>query len=280
MVAANKKHEIHKDILLILRPLTSTVLLFLLLAIACSTTAVRAQSENDIKSMEKARALYSTGPVPGSISCGAVVDWDGFFSRMKIAETDDSKARIEKLKSIKISVASEDANHTEVKVDAQNAPANTLSDGLRMQLQGFFQMYWSEAYGRLISQRGDKFELTTTPEGYSVKTTDGGAKVSVDMDKSYLITGFELESPQMNAVVKPQFKPGEDGLLRLRNIDETVDMGSSKMVVSVAFDYQKVGVYDIPQHINMSLPGSYSFDYTLTGCEVKGDHAPAKSAKQ
>ena len=246
---------------------TATLALLCLLTAAACGACARAQSESDIKTMEKARAVYLTGPVPGSISCAATVDWDAFFAKMKIDDA-TAKSRLALLKDLKVSVASQDAEHTQVKVDAATAPPNALADGLRMQLQGFFQMYWSEAYGRLIAKRGDKFELTATPGGYSVKMAAGSAKVSVDMDKAYLITSFGLESAAMNATVTPQFKPGDDGLLRLRNIDETINMGSSKMIVNVALDYQKVGEYDIPQHVTMSMPGSYSFDYTLTGCEV------------
>ncbi len=245
----------------------AAVILCSLIILVCGTRA-RAQSETDIKTMEKARALYSTGPIPTSISCTAQIDWDAFFRDMKIPETAESKARLAMLKTLKVSVSSQDANHTDVKVDAPTPPAANITDGLRMQLQGFFQMYWSEAYGNLLAKRGDTFQLVPTPDGYSVKMTTGSAKVSVDMDKAYLITGFSLESPQMNAEVKSQFKPGDDGLLRLRNIDETMAMGSSKMVVNVGLDYQKVGLYDVPHHMSMGMPGSFNFDYTLTDCEV------------
>jgi hypothetical protein len=68
----------------------------------------------------------------------------------------------------------------------------------------------------------------------------------------------------------PGFKPGSDGLLRLRSLDETIDFGPSKMVVNVSLDYQKVGEFDVPQHVRMALPGSFAFNYTFVGCEVKG----------
>jgi hypothetical protein len=258
-----KQHPIPRTLF---RAVVSSLLLAA--ASASSVTVALAQSESDLKTIDKVRALYSTGPVPGSISCGAVVDWEGFFDRMKIERTDDVKARLQALKSMKISVSSQDANHTQVTTDTTDPSYKTLTDGLGQQLQGFFQMYWSEAYGRLIPKRGDKFELTTMPGGYSVKMNTGLMKVSMDMDKAYLITTFGIESPQLSAVIKPGSKPGDDGLLRLRNIDETIDMGASKIVVSVGFDYQKVEGSDVPQHINISVPGSYSFDYTLTGCEV------------
>jgi hypothetical protein len=99
----------------------------------------------------------------------------------------------------------------------------------------------------------------------------GSAKVAIEMNKAYLITRTSFETPQMSAVATPGFAAGEDGLLRLRSFDETVDLGSTKMVLNVNFDYQRVGVYDVPQHVSMALPGSFSFEYTLGSCEVKGD---------
>jgi hypothetical protein len=160
-----------------------------------------------------------------------------------------------------------------VKVEGADTLSNGISDGLRQQLQGFFQIYWSIGYGQMLAKQEDHFELTAVPEGYQVTVASGSTKTSVEMDKAYLITRSTVESPEMNAIAKPGFKPGEDGLLRLRSLDETVNFGSTKMVVSVSYDYQKVGVYDVPLHMNMALEGSFSFDYTLTGCEVKGDSA-------
>jgi hypothetical protein len=246
---------------------------YFVLAVMCGATAALAQSESDIKMMDKARALYYTGPKPSSISCNVNLDWDGFFQRMKVGQTDDAKARLEKLKSVKISVVSRDAEHTDVKVEGADSLSNGISDGLRQQLQGFFQIYWSIAYGQMLLTREDHYELMAVPEGYKMTVAAGSTKTAVEMDKAYLITRSTIESPDLNAVAKPGFKPGEDGLLRLRSLDETVNMGATKMVVSVNFDYQKVGVYDVPLHMNMALEGSFSFDYTLTGCEVKGDSA-------
>jgi hypothetical protein len=240
---------------------------------ACSAGVVRAQSENYFKVVEKARSMYLTGPVPNSISCEVTLDWDGFFQRMKIEQTEETKARLEKLKAIKIAVVSRDGEHTEVKIDSDNAPSG-LSDGLRQQLQGFFQIYWSQSYGRLLAVKpDDHFEFTTGPDGYLLKVLSGVTKVAIEMNKTYQITHTSVETPQMSAVATPGFVAGQDGLFRLRSFDETINMGSSKMVVNVTLDYQRVGVYDVPQHVGMALPGSFSFEHTLGGCEVKGDSA-------
>jgi hypothetical protein len=255
-------------------------MVYALLIVACATTVVFAQSEDDIKTMEKARSVYLTGPVPSSISCGVELDWDGFFQRMKIEQTDEVKPRLAKLKGIKIAVVSADADHTEVTIDAGDLDNANLSDGIRKQLQGFFQIYWSQSYGRLfVVKPGDHFELSTAPEGYVVKTARGASKVVIEMDRAYRITRTSLETPQMSAVAAPGFMSGEDGLLRLRSIDETINLGASKMVLNINLDYQRVGVYDIPQHVHMALPGSYSFDYTLNGCEAKGGSAVAPTLK-
>jgi hypothetical protein len=251
-------------------------MVYALLVVACTTTVVFAQSGDDIKTMEKARLAYLTGPVPGSISCGVELDWDGFFQRMKIGQTDDTRSRLAKLKGIKIAVVSVDAEHTDVKVDAGDLGNANLTDGIRQQLQGFFEIYWSQSYGRLLVVKpGDHFELGAVPEGYVVKMARGQSRAAIEMDRAYRITHTSFETPQMSAVGTPVFMPGEDGLLRLRSMDETINLGATKMVLSINLDYQRVGVYDIPQHVHMALPGSYSFDYRLSDCEVKDAVAPA-----
>src|SRR5215469_5417908 len=188
-----------------------------LFAMACISQVVFAQSENDFKTMAKARLAYLTGPVPGSISCGVELDWDGFFQRMKIVPTDETRSRLEKLKGIKIAVVSADADHTDVKVDDGGLGNTNLTDGIRAQLKGFFQTYWSQSYGRLLAVKpGDRFDLGTAPEGYVVRMARGESKIAIEMDRAYRITRTSVESPQMSAAGTLGFMPGEDGLLRLR----------------------------------------------------------------
>ena len=222
--------------------------------------------------------MYLTGPIPSSISCDVAMDWDAFFQQLKVEQTDETKARIEKVKGLKISVVSRDADHTEVKIDGDST--NQLSDGVRQQLQGFFKIFWTQSYGRLLEVKpGEHFELATTPEGYVMKSAKGEAKAVIEMDKSYRITRTNFESPQMSGASTMGFVAGDDGLLRFRNMDETVQFGENKLVVSIILDHQKVGLYEVPRRIQMSLPGSFSFDYTLSGCEVKGDSDAAPTAK-
>ncbi len=249
-----------------------SVRLFLATAVtlSCCVMSAAGQSKEDRATVDKARSAYLTKPVPGSIACGVELDWDKFFEEMKVPMDDAGKARLAKLKTAKIAFVSKGATQTEVKVDAPDGFAS-MADGLRQQLDGFFQMYWSESYGRMLTAKPEEsFELTSTPNGYKLKSATGSTKVELDMDKAYVITGETLASPQMNAVMTPGFKPGSDGLLRLRSLDETIDFGPSKMVVNVSLDYQKVGEFDVPQHVRMALPGSFAFNYTFVGCEVKG----------
>jgi hypothetical protein len=252
----------------------------LLLAAASSVTVALAQSESDLKTIDKARALYMTGPIPGSIACNLAPDWDAFFAQMNVAPTEDAKASMDKLRAIKMYITSRGADDTELKVDNVPSDAGPLGDSFRQQLQGFFQLYWNEAYGGILPKRGGTFELVTMPSGYQVKQTSGATKISIDMDKAYLVTSFSVLSPESTTVQKPNFKPGGDGLLRLSGLDQTTDIGSTKVVVSVGIDYQRVNGYDIPQHMKVTAPGSGTFDWIMTGCQVTGDNtAPPAAAK-
>src|SRR5258708_26681109 len=140
-----------------------------LLAMACGAKVVFAQSANDFKAMDKARSMYLTGPVPSSISCGVTLDWDGFFQSMKIEQTEGTKARLEKLKTIKISFLSRDVEHTEVQIDSDNA-LNGVTDGVRQQLQGFFKIYCSQSYEPLFCVKpNNHFEPTTRHTSYLIQ---------------------------------------------------------------------------------------------------------------
>jgi hypothetical protein len=253
----------------------ASLALFCLLAAATSATA-RAQNESDREILDKARALYVTGPIPSSISCDINVDWDAFFTTLKLEQTDQIRARLQKFKAMRIHVVSRGADQTEVTFDDVDPSIAKAGDGVRQQLEGFFTIYWSEAFGQFLAKRGEAFQLTPTADGYEQTADAGSGKVVVEIDKAFLVTQLTLNLSTLNAVVKPSFKAGTDGLLRLSSAEETIEMGATKMVVDFGWDYQKVSGFDIPQHLHMALPGSFAFDYTLTGCEV---NAPKPAAK-
>lgn len=258
-----------------------TVLGSLLVALLCTSPVARAQSEADLRTIEKARAIYLTGPIPGAIACNAVVDWDAFLAHLKSQPADPVKPRLEKLKLARISFVARDQQTAEVKVEQLDSSYSSISDSLTQQLQAFFQIYWAEAYGRLFLRRGEAFELSTTRDGYEETSSTGEASVSVAINKAFLITHLSLHSPGVDTGVTPGFKAGADGLMRLRHMEETVELGSSAVVVlDVDLDYQKVGDYEVPQHIVVSVPGSFSFDYTFSGCEVTSPGEAATSASK
>lgn len=249
------------------------------LVLSCSTATGFSQSKEDRATLEKARSAYRVQPVPKSIACGVEIDWDRLFRDMKVEMNDSSKARLEKLKAIKTTFVSKGETETEVKVDAPDE-FKSAADGVRQQLVGFFQMYWPIGYGNMLTVKpNDTFQLTRTPEGYKLGMASGETKVAMDMNQAYVITSMNVLSPQMKASMTTEFKPGEDGLLRLRSLDETIDLGESKMVVNVALDYQSVGAFDVPQHVLMALPGSFSFHYTFVGCDVKGPSSETPASK-
>jgi hypothetical protein len=260
----------------------STVLGSLLIVPLCASTGVRAQSGADVRTMENARAIYFTGPIPGSIACNAAVDWDKFVARSRNEPDQPAHPRLEKLKLVRISFAARDGQAAEVKVEQPDSSAASISDGLSQQLQAFFQIYWAEAYGRLFFRRGEAFELVTTRDGYEERSSDGETSVSVAMNKAFLVTHLSLHSPGTASDVTPGFKAGADGLLRLRHLEQALDLGYSRVVVlDVDLDYQKVGDYEVPQHITVSVPGSFAFDYTFSGCEVTAPGvAPAPAGKE
>jgi hypothetical protein len=104
--------------------------LLCLLATASSATA-RAQNESDRKILDKARALYLTGPIPSSISCGIDVDWEALFKTLKVEQTDETRARLQKFKSMQIHVVSHGADQTEVTITGVDSSISNAGDGVR-----------------------------------------------------------------------------------------------------------------------------------------------------
>lgn len=239
-----------------------------LLATLAAQPAAHAQTESDRALIAKARSHYLLGPVPGNISCDVQLDWDRFFAAMKLEQTDAVKARMESFKKLQIAVVSKDAAHTDVNISGTDSITTPASQGLQQQLQGFFQIYWSTVYGTTLPMPKDKFRLTSNAAGYTVETDSGASTSSTHMDPSFAADHSIFDSPQMKAEITYKFSPGDDNLLRLRRVHEIITIGTSRMEIEVNVDYQAAGKYEVPQHIDMTIPGAYSFHYLLTNCKV------------
>ena len=231
--------------------------------------AAQAQTQADRDLVAKARSHYLLGPIPGSISCDVTLDWDKFFAAMKVEQTDAVKARIAPLKLMQITVVSTDATHTNVTVSGADTKAAQLADGLKQQLQGFFQIYWSFAYGRLLPSDKDQFVLTSGSDGYDIALKTGANTAIIHMDPTFAVTHSAAGMPQMDADITSEFKPGDDKLLRMRRVHELVNMGAStRMELQLDVDYQTAGKFEVPQHVSLAVPGAYTFDYSLTNCKA------------
>ncbi|HKO17516.1 MAG TPA: hypothetical protein VJU82_01380 [Acidobacteriaceae bacterium] len=238
--------------------------------------AAHAQTQADRALIAKARSRYLLGPIPGSISCDVQLNWDRFFATMKIEQTDAVKARLATLKKMQIAVVSKDAAHTDVTISSTDSGTAQVSEGLLQQLKGFFQIYWSAAYGNSLPREKEDFHLTSGTDGYTVEAKAGASTSSIHMDSSLVVDHMTLDEGQMNADIRPTFNPGDDNLLRLRSEHQAINMGTSRMEIDVDLDYQTVGKFDVPQHVTLAIPGAYAFDYLLTNCKVDSA-APAKS---
>lgn len=227
--------------------------------------------------MEKARALYYAPVNLHHLSCEVKVDWAGFATKMGLGDKASENEVVKALNAISIHVDSPSEGETTVAVavpqDMSPKVAEPFKTGFHDMFTGFFQMYWPFATGEMLPKRESVFELTKEDAGYLI-TYDKGGKVMAHLGKDSDMTLISVDSPALKADMKTHFAAGPDGLLRLRTLDELVTMGESRMNVHIGLDYQHVDGLDVPEHINMSMPGSYSFDFTLTGCSTV---TPAKN---
>lgn len=230
-------------------------------------TALVAQSDADKQTIQKAKANYYTGPAPGSIACDISIDWDKFVKALNMPMNDEQKAQMEQMKNMKLSFVSTGEKQTEVKVDLPPTAPPNLSNGLQQQVQGLMQTYWSLGYGDFFPKDGEAYELAAEADGYSINETKDGTKAKLSLNKDYQITGLTVDSTPIAMDMKTTFAKEDDNLLHVRQLNESVSLGDTKMVVTIGLDYQKVSGFYLPQHASMSV-GPLEFDYTLANCVV------------
>jgi hypothetical protein len=247
----------------------------------CLSTTLHAQNDSDRALIKRARSLYSSGSRPAYIACDSAVDWDTFARQPGVPQREGMQQGIDLLKAMHVSFVTRGAAQTVVTVTGDPILASQKVQ-MRQQITAFFRAYWGLSYGWLLPSARLAYELTTTPEGYTVtRTLDNGMKESLQMDRSLAITKASSTGSTNVSELTPTFATDDDGLLHLRGVSLEARVGESRLLYEYHLDDQLAGGFYIPLHVTMSMPGALSYTHTFSNCKVfDKNSAPPQTASE
>ena len=243
-----------------------------------------AKNENDAM-LSKAGALYYSTTKFGlnSFTCSIHPDWYTLFVSARKGDTvtiDDP--RILLLKSVKMTL------HAHMKggstLDWEPAPdpnnildpdsANLLKDmheATEQTLQGFLQFWTPFVDGSAVPDNSDGLDVAKTANGYKLHAVTTDTEVTEEMDNQLTLTRFNVVMKQATVNFAPTYSSTAQGLLVNGFLAHILAAGApaeQSQEMHVGIDYQAVGGFQIPSHLNMQVIGSGTFNFNFDDCTV------------
>lgn len=228
-------------------------------------------------------AYYHPDDLSG-MDCGATIGWAEVMKQLKQEAPPD---RLKMLDGMNVEMHARRGKPTEVKITwANGEPTNkqTIEDGTKQMVGGFFQMYWPIAGASMGPAKSDTVRVEVRDGGgYTLHTNSAGNVVTEEIDKDLIPIKINVNSPAMIVGMIPHFSPSPNpvvgDLRRLTGLDIATQIGTSTTNAGFTIEYQTVGGYHIPQRFSINVGGAYSVPVELIGCSVSKEIIVAPPSK-
>jgi hypothetical protein len=215
------------------------------------------------------------------LSCTVSMDWDSMFAAMKQTPSAD---RLKTLRGVKVQSEAVRGQKTKFTFDWSGGTLDTkdqLESSIQQMVGGFYDMYWPLMASFPIDNAAEIKEIVPQADGGAMLSLPKGAmKISFRVDKDNVPTNFSFENPMMKGSTDFRYKPSPDpvpgDLRRISGLKVSQTVGASNMNVDVGVDYQTVGGFHIPKHVDFGL-GTFAIGMDFSDCSVskKIEVAPA-----
>jgi hypothetical protein len=206
------------------------------------------------------------------LSCTVSVDWGSFFTATKQTPSAD---RLKTLQGVKIHSEAVRGQKTEVTFDWAGGTLDTkdqVEGGIKQMVSGFYEMYWPMMATFPIGNASEIKEIVPQADGGTLLSLPTEAmKVSFKVDKDNVPTNFSFDSAMMKGSADLSYQPSPNpipgDLRRISGLKVSEVIGTSNINVDIGVDYQTVGGFHIPKHLNFGL-GTISIGMDFSDCSV------------
>jgi hypothetical protein len=206
------------------------------------------------------------------LGCTVSLDWGAFFTAMKQTPSPD---RLKALQAMKIHSDAVRGQKTKFTFDWSGGTLDTkdqLEGGVEKMVGGFYDMYWPMMPSFPIPKADEIKEIVPQADGGAMLSLpSAGINVTVIVDKNNVPTNLSFENPMMKGSFDLRYQPSPDpvpgDLRRITGLKVAQSVGTTNSSIRVGVDYQAVGGYHIPKHVDVDL-GSFSIGVDFSDCSV------------
>ena len=244
----------------------------------------------DKKEFVKAvRAAYYNATDKGlaSFACDVNPDWSLILADQKVTDPVKLQKTLDALKDIRFHVNVGPKGATQFTHSITNTADIRMNDaytkiysGMGQMVQGFFQTWTQLVFAPPLPDPALDYELIQDPQGYHIRYTEGGSKVTTIIANDYSLSSLLVKNDQVSATLNPSFEHLPSGLLlsSFKTNFESVQYGVGDL--DATFTYQEVDGFELPKILNVagSLGGSapYHMKVEFVGCKVEKAKSPSE----
>ena len=219
-----------------------------------------------------------------SMDCGAVLDWGSVMKQLKQTAPED---RMKVLDGMSVEVHAQRNKPAVVTVawpKGEPKDKETIEQGARQMLAGYFQMYWPVFASAMKPSQADSVHIDARSDGgYTVHNATNSAESGFEVDRDLVPTNVFIKTPAMNVRSALTFTPSPNpvpGDLRwLTRMEANISIGTNTSSGTFDIDYQTVAGFHIPKHIAIGIGGAYTVPIELIGCSVSREITVAPPPK-
>jgi phage baseplate assembly protein gpV len=232
--------------------------------------------------MAKAKASYSSLKTVGlaEFSFDPVPDWDSVYQSVQPdATAKDTLLPI--LKKVRFHVlVGPDGASTISHENNQAPPSEEVAERMRSSIDGtekvvtgFLQTWSGFAINSIIPEADTDYEVTEFPDGYRLFAKDGAVELTINFDKTLLITNFHVVSSEFQGEVSPKFVASKAGLQLAAYDADYKAPGGGEQHLSVTIKNEDADGVSVPASINATVevgPGkTVAFPFVFENRHVK-----------
>jgi hypothetical protein len=206
------------------------------------------------------------------LSCSLSLNWDSVFTAMKQTPSAD---RLKTLQGVKIHSEAVRGQKAKLTFDWSGGILDTkdqLEGGVRQMVGGFYDMYWPMMASFPIGNAAEVKEIVPQADGGALLSLPSAAmKVNIVVDKDDVPANLSFENPMMKGSFDFRYKPSPEpvpgNLRRIAGLKASQTIGTSNSNIDLSVDYQTVGGFHIPKHVDLGL-GTFAIGMDFSDCSV------------
>jgi hypothetical protein len=243
--------------------------------------ATKPNPENDW--LARTSKLYYSSARAGltGFDCDVHPDWHTLFvSANKGAAVEDADARIDLLKTVKITMHARMKGGSTIDWLVASSPdkpldqnSNDLLEGIHQSVQqtleGFLQFWSPFMDGSVVPDSADGLEVTHTASVHTIHAAQAGTELTEVFDDHQVLEQFNVVMSGTSIKFSPSYTPTPQGLLVNKFVAQIQPTGAAPgqaEEMKVGVEYQPVNGLTIPSSLNMEVVGTGVFKFTFDGC--------------